>query len=86
MISNVDHGGCNTTGADHGEAEVRRHEDVVLKREPGVASYMVYWHRDLYIADSGGDACHGLILTRAISTFSNLRFSHLLLNALAFQL
>ena len=50
-----DHGGCNTyLCADHGEAEVRRYEDVLLTREPGVVSHMaIDAHRDLYIADSG---------------------------------
>lgn len=51
-----DHGGCNTyLCADHGEAEVRRYEDVILTREPGVVSHMaIDVHRDMYIADSGG--------------------------------
>ena len=45
-----DHGGCNGyLCADHGEAEVRRYEDVVLTRAPGVASHIVLGgggHRD----------------------------------------
>ena len=36
-----DHGGCNTyLCADHGEAEVRRYEDVVLTRVPNVPSHL----------------------------------------------
>jgi len=50
-----DHGGCNGyLCADHGEAEVRRYEDVILTRAPGIPSHLVMDGRDLWIADTGG--------------------------------
>ena len=52
-----DHGGCNGyLCADHGEAEVRRYEDVVLTRVDGVPShlFMDATSRDLFVVDTGG--------------------------------
>merc|ERR1712028_256729 len=52
-----DHGGCNGyLCADHGEAEVRRYEDVILTRAPNIPSHIAFdtKYRDLWIADTGG--------------------------------
>ena len=52
-----DHGGCNSyLCADHGEAEVRRYEDVILTRVPNIPSHIAFdtKYRDLWIADTGG--------------------------------
>lgn len=85
-----DHGGCNEyLCADHGEAEVRRYEDVVLTRLPGVASHIVLGgggHRDLWIADSGAgrllrvDPDSGRVARTAIYEWPIYSSSHLHFN------
>jgi len=83
-----DHGGCNTyLCADHGEAEVRRYEDIVLTRQPDVVSHIAMdAHRDLWIADSGGrrllrvDADSGRSARSAIYEFPIYSSTHLHFN------
>jgi len=87
-----DHGGCNTyLCADHGEAEVRRYEDVVLTRVPNVPSHLEMdvasgGFRDLWIADTGGhrvlrvDADSGRSDRTAINEYPIYSSTHLHFN------
>lgn len=66
---------------------MRRYEDVVLTREPGVVSHMVIDdHRDLYISDAGAgrvlrvDADSGVSARSAINEFQIYSSTHLHFN------
>ena len=81
------HGGCNSyLCADHGEAEVRRYEDVVLTRMEGIVSHMAMDGRDIWVADTGGhrllrvDADSGRSDRTAIYDFPIYSSTHLHFN------